>query len=211
MFEVSSEVPFLWRLSPESSDGYCSVSMVVPCPPETQVHDLTIETNVQSLSSDSTRSETEETLEWNQEDIELFLKLVNRHQLRINQPLPETLRVDLTDPEIIDIINLVAAAGFGVAFASDGLIQRADGSFPVHQFDVGSLASINTVSGFKPCIVVDLENDDVVCVLLEDIEVQSGLEHDHLSRHDLLLVKRIDILHPEFAECHLRPEDRLLH
>ncbi|HAO88109.1 MAG TPA: hypothetical protein DD672_10745 [Gammaproteobacteria bacterium] len=211
MFELSSEVPFLWRLSPESSDGYCSVSMVVPCPPETQVHDLTIETNVQSLSSDSTRSETEETLEWNQEDIELFLKLVNRHQLRINQPLPETLRVDLTDPEIIDIINLVAAAGFGVAFASDGLIQRADGSFPVHQFDVGSLASINTVSGFKPCIVVDLENDDVVCVLLEDIEVQAGLEHDHLSRHDLLLVKRIDILHPEFAECHLRPEDRLLH
>ena len=211
MFELSSEVPFLWRLSPESSDGYCSVSMVVPCPPETQVHDLTIETNVQSLSSDSTRSETEETLEWNQEDIELFLKLVNRHQLRINQPLPETLRVDLTDPEIIDIINLVAAAGFGVAFASDGLIQRADGSFPVHQFDVGSLASINTVSGFKPCIVVDLENDDVVCVLLEDIEVQAGLEHDQLSRHDLLLVKRIDILHPEFAECHLRPEDRLLH
>ena len=211
MFELSSEVPFLWRLSPESSDGYCSVSMVVPCPPETQVHDLTIETNVQSLSSDSTRSETEETLEWNQEDIELFLKLVNRHQLRINQPLPETLRVDLTDPEIIDIINLVAAAGFGVAFASDGLIQRADGSFPVHQFDVGSLASINTVSGFKPCIVVDLENDDVVCVLLEDIEVQAGLEHDHLSCHDLLLVKRIDILHPEFAECHLRPEDRLLH
>ena len=107
MFELSSEVPFLWRLSPESSDGYCSVSMVVPCPPETQVHDLTIETNVQSLSSDSTRSETEETLEWNQEDIELFLKLVNRHQLRINQPLPETLRVDLTDPEIIDIINLI--------------------------------------------------------------------------------------------------------
>ena len=211
MFELSGEVPFLWRLSPESSDGYCSVSMVVPCPPETQVHDLTIETKVQSLSSDSTRSETEETLEWNQEDIELFLKLVNRHQLRINQPLPETLRVDLTDPEIIDIINLVAAAGFGVAFASDGLIQRADGSFPVHQFDVGSLASINTVSGFKPCIVVDLENDDVVCVLLEDIEVQSDLEHDHLSRHDLLLVKRIDILHPEFAECHLRPEDRLLH
>ena len=211
MFELSSEVPFLWRLSAESSDGYCSVSMVVPCPPETQVHDLTIETDVQSLSSDSTRSETEETLEWNQEDIELFLKLVNRHQLRINQPLPETLRVDLTDPEIIDIINVVAAAGFGVAFASNGLIERADGSFPVHHFDVGSLASINTVSGFKPCIVVDLEDDDVVCVLLEDIEVQSDLEHDHLSRHDLLLVKRIDILHPEFAECHLRPVDRQLH
>ena len=211
MFELSSEVPFLWRLSAESSDGYCSVSMVVPCPPETQIRDLTIETNVQSLSSDSTRSETEETLEWNQEDIDLFLKLINRHQLEINQPLPETVRVDLTDPEIIEIINVVAAAGFGVAFTSYGLIQQANGSFPVHQFDVGSLASINTVSGFKPCIVVDVEDDDVVCVLLEDIDVQSDLEHDHLSRHDLLLVKRIDILHPEFAESHVRPTDRLLH
>jgi len=211
MIEFNSEIPFLWRLSAESSEGYCSVSMVVPCPPETEVKDLTIETSVLSLSSDSTRSETEETLEWNQEDIELFIKLVNQRQIQSNQPLEETVRVDLTDPGIIDIINVVAAAGFGVAFTSYGLLKDADGSFPIHSFDVGSLASLNTVSGFKPCIVVDVEDDDVVCVLLEDIDVKALADYEHLGRHDLLLVKRLDILHPEYAERQARPDSSTLH
>lgn len=211
MFELSSEVFFLWRLSAERSDGYCSVSMVVPCPPDTKAWDLTIETDVQSLSSDSSRSVSEETLEWNQEDIDLFLRLINRRQLEVNQPLAETVRVDLTDPEVVEIINVVAAAGFGVAFTSYGLLQHANGSLPVYQFDVGSVASINTVDGFKSCIVVDIDDDDVVCVMLEDVEVRSDIEHDHLSRHDLLLVKQIDILHPDFAERRCRPMGRPLH
>ena len=212
MIEFTSEVPFLWRLSAESSEGYCSVSMVVPCPAETQIQDFTIETSVLSLSSDSTRSETEETLEWNQEDIDLFLKLINQRRLQVNQPLEETVRVDLSDPDIIDIINVVAAAGFGVAFTSYGLLNQADGSFPIHQFDVGSTASLNTVNGFKPCIVVDVEDDDVVCVLLDDVDVASMEQDlDRLSRHDLLLVKRMDVLHPEFAENKVRPGSSTLH
>jgi hypothetical protein len=212
MIEFTSEVPFLWRLSAESSEGYCSVSMVVPCPPETQIQDFTIETNIQSLSSDSTRSETEETLEWNQEDIDLFLKLINQRRLQVNQAPEETVRVDLSDPDIIEIINVVAAAGFGVAFTSYGLLHQADGTFPVYSFDVGSLASLNTVTGFKSCIVVDMEDDDVVCVLLDEVEVNSReLDLDQLSRHDLLLVKRMDILHPEFAESRERPGHTTLH
>ncbi len=212
MIEFSSEVPFLWRLSAESSEGYCSVSMVVPCPPETEVQDFTIQTNVLSLSSDSTRSETEETLEWNQEDIDLFLKLVNQRRLFGNEFLDDTVRVDLTDPEIIDIINVVAAAGFGVAFTSYGLLNHADGSFPVFQFDIGSLASLNTVNGFKPCIVVDVDDDDVVCVLLDEIDmIPSDTDFEQLCKHDLLLVKRIDILHPEYAESLTRPTNAVLH
>lgn len=212
MIEFSSEVPFLWRLSAESSEGYCSVSMVVPCPPETEVQDFTIQTNVLSLSSDSTRSETEETLEWNQEDIDLFLKLVNQRRLFGNDFLDDTVRVDLTDPEIIDIINVVAAAGFGVAFTSYGLLNDADGSFPVFQFDIGSLASLNTVNGFKSCIVVDVDDDDVVCVLLDEIDmIPSDTDFEQLCKHDLLLVKRIDILHPEYAESHARPAHAVLH
>lgn len=211
MIELTGEIPFLWRLSAESSEGYCSVSMVVPCPPETDITDLTIETSVVSLSSDSTRSEKEETLEWNQEDISLFLKLVNHQQLRNDQQISDTVRVDLTDPDIIDIIHIVAAAGFGVAFTSYGLLKQADGSYPVHNFEVGSLASLNTVAGFKQCVVVDIEDDDVVCVLLDDIDVQAIDEYDRLSRHDLLLVKRVDILHPEFAESQVKPNSATLH
>lgn len=217
MIELNAEIPFLWRLSAESAEGYCSVSMVVPCPPETDINDLTIETSVLSLSSDSSRSETEETLEWNQDDISLFLKLINQRQLSDSQGLgdspglSDTVRVDLTDPDIIDIIHVVAAAGFGVAFTSCGLLNEADGSLPVHSFDVGSFASLNTISGFKSCVVVEVEDDDVVCVLLDDFETPPSDEAEQLTRHDLLLVKRIDILHPEFAESRVRPSSARLH
>lgn len=211
MIELTAEIPFLWRLSAESSEGYCSVSMVVPCPPETETSDLTIETSVLSLSSDSSRSEKEETLEWNQEDISLFLKLVNQQQLSRNQPMTDTVRIDLTDPDIIEIIHIVAAAGFGVAFTSYGLLKKSEAYYPVHSCEVGVLASLNTVVGFKPCVVVDIEDDDVVCVLLDDIDVSSTDEYDRLSRHDLLLVKRGDLLHPEFAEDKVKPESTVLH
>ena len=211
MIELSADIPFLWRLSAESSEGYCSVAMVVPCPPDTEIKDLTIETSVMSLSSDSTRSEKEETLEWNQEDINLFLKLVNQQQLSRDQAVTDTVRIDLTDPDIIDIIHVVAAAGFGVAFTSYGLLKNSDGFYPVHNCEVGALASLNTVSGFKPCVVVDVEDDDVVCVLMDDIDVRGIDEYDHLCRHDLLLVKRSDILHPEFAENQLKPSTAVLH
>ncbi|MFK7863002.1 MAG: hypothetical protein AB8B95_02130 [Pseudohongiellaceae bacterium] len=211
MIELTGEIPFLWRLSAESSEGYCSVAMVVPCPPETDVTDLTIETTVVSLSSDSSRSESEEILEWNQEDINLFLKLVNHRQLRNDQPITDSVRVDLTDPDVIDIIHIVAAAGFGVAFTSYGIVNEADGSYPVHSFEVGSLASLNSINGFKQCVVVDIDDDDVVCVLLDDIDVQDVEEYEQLNRHDLLLVKRIDILHPEFSEQRSKPASAVLH
>ncbi|PCJ27958.1 MAG: hypothetical protein COA96_01995 [SAR86 cluster bacterium] len=211
MIELTAEIPFLWRLGAESSEGYCSVSMVVPSPPEMSVKDLTIETSVVSLSSDSTRSEKEETLEWNQDDISLFLKLVNQKRLNRKQPMSDTVRIDLTDPNIIDIIHIVAAAGFGVAFTSYGLLNKSDAYFPVHSCEIGALASLNTVIGFKPCIVVDIEDDDVVCVLLEDIDVCATDEYDRLTRHDLLLVKSGDMLHPEFAEDKAKPESAILH
>ncbi len=211
MIELTSDIPFLWRLSVESSEGYCSVSMVVPCPPDTEIKDLTIETSVLSLSSDSSRSEQEETLEWNQEDINLFLKLVNQKQMSRNLPISDTVRIDLTDPDIIDIIHVVAAAGFGVAFTSYGLLKESEGYYPLHNCEIGAAASLNTISGFKSCIVVDVEDDDVVCVLLEDIDVREVDEYDRLSRHDLLLVKRGDILHPEFAENKVKPAGTRLH
>ncbi len=211
MIESTSEIPFLWRLSAQSSDGYCSVSMVVSFPSTTKVKDLTIKTSVLSLSSDTARSEKEEILEWNQEDISLFLKLVNQKQLSKKQVIADTVQIDLTDPVIIDIIHIVAAAGFGVAFTSYGLLKESDKLYPVHSCEVGAFASLNTIIGLKSCIVVDIEDDDVVCVLLDDIDVGVTDHYDSLSRHDLLLTKREDILHPEFAERKVRPDGETLH
>ncbi|PCH63299.1 MAG: hypothetical protein COC19_01195 [SAR86 cluster bacterium] len=211
MIELSGDIPFLWRLSAESNEGYCSVAMVVPCPPDTNINDLTIETSVVSMACDSSRSESEETLEWNQEDIALFLKLVNHQRRSKDIPFSDTVRIDLTDPDIIEIIHVVAAAGFGVAFTSFGLLKQSKGCYPIHDCEVGVFASLDTIGGFKPCVVVDVEDDDVVCVLLDDIDVHDNSDSDQLTRHDLLLVKRIDILHPEFAETSAKPISTVLH
>ncbi len=221
MVELNADIPFLWRLGAESSDGYCSVSMVVPCPAETQVDDLTIQTSVLSLASDSLRSEQEETLEWNEEDINLFLKLLHQRQIGVRSK-PEadsanstSLRVDLSDPAVIEIIHIVAAAGFGVAFTSTGLLRSPEALLPASRFDVGSKVSLNTIVGFKQAIVVDVDDDDVVCVLSEEIDVQAidsaADEYDKLLPNDLLLVQRADILHPDYAESREKPATAILH
>ncbi|MDF1623186.1 MAG: hypothetical protein P1V33_06945 [Pseudohongiella nitratireducens] len=215
MVELSGNIPFLWRLSAESSDGFCAVSMVVPFDSEDDNEeriDLTIETSVMSFSSDSSRSEREEMLEWNQDDMSLFLKLVTFHQDGEFAEATDSVRVDLTDPEIIEIIHVVAAAGFGTAYSSAGVIQDAVGRFPPHACDVGSFAALNTVAGFKRCVVVDMDNDDVICVLLEDVPgVEPTSEYERLTRHDLLMVKQTDLLHPDFCHSTQRPRHATLH
>jgi len=211
--ELTSDIPFLWRLSPESSEGLCLVSMVVPLESEFEEErkDLTIETSVVSLASDSTRAEHEEMLEWNQDDISLFLKLVAHEQQERRMQVSDTVRIDLTDPAIIEIVHVVAAAGFGMAFTSAGVLRRSLEIYPAYSCETGSFASLDTVDGFKRIVVVDIDEDDIVCVLLDNIDVESIGEADQLNRHDLLMVKRADLLHPDFAETASRPHSAALH
>ena len=211
MVELTGNIPFLWRLSPESSDGLCAVSMVVPYESEDDRRDLTIETSVVSFASDSARAENEEMLEWNQDDISLFLKLVAHEQDDKRIIANDTVRIDLTDPAIIDIIHVVAAAGFGMAYSSSSILKSSTGLYPAHDCDIGSFASLNTLVGFKRGVVVDVDGEEVVCVLLEDVDVESVGEFDMLNRHDLLLVKRADLLHPDFAITTGRPVSATVH
>jgi hypothetical protein len=46
---------------------------------------------------------------------------------------------------------------------------------------------------------------------LDDIDVREIDEYDRLCRHDLLLVKRMDVLHPEFSESKAKPSSAVLH
>ncbi len=211
MIDLESELPFLWCLSAESSEGFCAVSMVVTYQEDEDHKNLTIETSVMSLSSDSSRSRHGEMLEWNEDDIDLFLKMVNYRRQCDNLPIADTLRIDLADPAIIEIINVVAAAGFGTAYMVPGALRRKRGRLPYFHGQVGGLASLNTVCGFKPCAVVDMEDNDVVCVLLDDVELGDPDGVDYLHRHDLLLVKRHDLLHPGFCSEQLPEGSQVLH
>ena len=211
MIELDGDLPFLWCLSAESSEGFCAVSMVIPYLEDEDHKNLTIETSVLSLSSDSSRSRHGEMLEWNDDDVELFLKMVNYRRLSQNLPIAETLRIDLTDPAIVDIINIVAAAGFGTAYMVPGLLRAKEGKFPSFHCQVGGYASINTVCGLKPCAVVEIDDDDVICVLLDDVELGYPDGQDYLHRHDLLLVKHQDLLNPGFTCEQMLDGSHVLH
>jgi len=209
MVELTGNIPFMWRLSAESGDGGCAVSMVVPFDTEDERQDLTIETSVISFPADASRAEEEEVLEWNQDDISLFLKLVAHEQAGEEMTAVETVRVDLTDPAIIEIIHVVAAAGFGMAFSATDLLRESAGRYPSHPCDMGSFAALDTIDGFKRCVVVDIDGEDAVCVLLDSIDAVG--ESERLKRHDLLMVRRGDLLHPHFATTSAPPADAILH
>ncbi len=211
MIELSGEVPFLWRLCARGEEGSYSVAMVVPGPGDSQPYDLTIETGILRLTADPDVSESEEVLEWNQSDIDLFLRLISQRKLGRGAGKPDTLRLDLTDPEVIDIIHIVAAAGFGFPYLPMGALKESTGKFPRYEAEVGSLASLNTVCGFKPCVVVEVAEEEVACVLLDDLPIMSEEGDESLFRNDLLVVGRMDVLHPAFAQTRERPESATIH
>ena len=46
------------------------------------------------------------------------MALINRNEVHVLQSQSGTLKIDLADPEVIEIIHIVAAAGFGTAYTS---------------------------------------------------------------------------------------------
>ena len=91
------------------------------------------------------------------------------------------------------------------------MLEESSGFTLLGNCEIGSIASLHTVSGFVCCVVVDLEDDDVICVLLNDIFKSKPGYFEQVHRHDLLLVNRGDLLKPEFADDYKRPQDLALH
>jgi hypothetical protein len=216
--EFSEDIPFLWRLSAESGDGFSLVSMVIPFQTGSENHEHTIPTNVVSFSGDHEKVAEEETLEWNEEDISLFLKLLAERNAGHVQRLPDsfshTFKVDLTDPLTIEIVNIVAAAGFGMALTVDDLLVADPGdSHPLIEPEVGMAITLHTVDGYKRGIVVGCEEseaEEVVCVLLDCIHIGTCQLHEHhehedgntcgdIHAHDLVVVRPHQLLPARYS------------
>lgn len=215
MLEFSEDIPFLWRLSAESGDGFSLVSMVIPFQTGAENHEHTIPTNVVSFSGDHEKLSEEETLEWNEDDINLFLKLLAErnggHVQRLPDSATHTFKVDLTDPLTIEIVNIVAAAGFGMALTVEDLLVADPGdSHPVIEPEVGMAVTLHTVDGYKRGIVVGCEEEEVVCVLLDCIHLgpcQLHQHHEHedgndcgdIHAHDLVVLKPHQLLPAHYS------------
>jgi len=198
MIELNEDIPFLWRLSSHDSEGFCMVSMVVPFMDGDESLEHTIETDVLSFASDICNYEEEE-LEWNEDDLNLFLKLLANRAKSLAPGAGEALRIDLADPETIEIVQIVAAAGFGLALPPEDILAQTERSYLRADFDLGSPVSIHTLEGFKRGVVVDIDDDDVVCVILDPVRVASPGQFEQIHPYDLLLLKTPDILHPDYT------------
>tara|TARA_R110000772_G_scaffold26281_4_gene67868 strand:- start:646 stop:1281 length:636 start_codon:yes stop_codon:yes gene_type:complete len=200
MIDINHNIPFLWRLSSDNGDGFCMVTMVVPFNQGEERLEHIIETDVLSFASDIENAQSEEILEWNEEDISLFLKLISNQSSTGELPAGETVRVDLNDPETIEIVQIVAAAGFGVVQSADQILAQTTGTeqlFP--NLELGTKVSLKTLKGYKRGIIVDAEEEDVVCVVMDEITVRVDGEFIEICPYDLLMVKRYQILHPMYS------------
>ena len=200
MIDINQNIPFLWRLSSDNGDGFCMVTMVVPFNQGEERLEHVIETDIFSFASDLESAQSEEILEWNEEDINLFLKLISKQHTEGQLPSGETVRVDLNDPETIEIVQIVAAAGFGVVQPSEQILAQASGTEQVFpNLELGTEVSLNTLKGYKRGIIVDAEDDDVVCVMLDEVAIRVDGEFIEICPHDLIMVKRYQILDPMYS------------
>ena len=203
MLEINEEIPFLWRLRSDNEHGFSLVSMVIPIHAGAENVEHTIQTDIVSFNGEQ-ELDDEETLEWNEEDLSLFLKLLNSKNVVHSVENTHTYKVDLSDPETIEIVHIVAAAGFGMALTVDDLLVNDPGdSLQVAaEPDIGTAVTLHTVDGYKRGVVVGLEEDEgVVCVMLDGIKLPVS-QHDSMSDihpHDLVVVKAHCLLSPLYS------------
>lgn len=226
MLEFGEEIPFLWRLSEENGEGFSLVSMVIPFQSGSQNLEHTIQTNVVSFCSDHEKHTEEETLEWNEEDIQLFLKLLAvRNGADLNQVpavTTQTFKVDLSDPGTIEIVNIVAAAGFGMTLTVEDLLVADPGDLheEVKEPEVGLPVTIHTVDGYKRCIIVGVDEQEVACVLLDSIKLSGEAiafqgadlkldDYADIHTHDVVLVKPHQLLHARYSSLAPAASDTL--
>lgn len=212
MLEITEDIPFLWRLSTDNDEGFSLVSMVIPFNSGSESLEHTIQTDVVSFTGDQEMLAEEEILEWNEEDMGLFLKLLSgRDRIRPSAPSPaasaapgdstQTYRVDLSDPETIEIVHIVAAAGFGMALVVDDLLVNdpAEQANLTLEPEVGARVTLHTVDGYKRGVVVGNEEEEVICVLLDPIKLDNEVEASDIHTHDLVVVKAHQLLPARYS------------
>lgn len=177
------------------------VSMVVPFNSGSENLEHTIETDVVSFTGDNDTLAEEEILEWNEEDISLFLKLLSTREVVKTSTGTQTYRVDLSDPETIEIVHIVAAAGFGMALVVDDLLVSDPGELVniAIEPDIGARVTLHTVDGYKRGVVVGTEEEEVICVMLDPIQLDQFTDVSDIHTHDLVVVKTHQLLPARYS------------
>ncbi|MEZ5491778.1 MAG: hypothetical protein R3F50_15880 [Gammaproteobacteria bacterium] len=196
-----------WRLTDETGEGSDVVSIVLSNQSRREIAEVEIETDIISPPHKSVQPDQPVDIEWNNSDLDLFITLL-RNTLGENDSSEEyeQIELDLTDESVLRIMHIVAAARFATPYPADGVIKRSHATFGGSaEIKVGERVSLDTIDGFKPAVIVSLD-EDISCVLLDQITAPSG-DNIQLDRHDLVVVEKEWVLpgsltttQPSFAD-----------
>lgn len=176
-----------WRLADVAGEGVDLVNIVLPELNTQHTGEVLLSTDIPSPHSSVA------DIQWSDEDRELFCILLEK---MMDFDFHKMEQLDLSDPDLIDVMHVVAAAHFLPPLNADEILAE-DISTIMSELDVGDLVAINTRDGFKSCVIAGLDSIEALCVLLEPID-NLGEEYE-LDVYDTLLVNKHSILPADFG------------
>ena len=191
-----------WRLVDETGEGADVVTAVLS-------DDLTHDGDVQ-IETDVVATFTPEYMQhpeylWTEEDFKLFLALYLRGNDRADL---EHVEINLSDDWAEEAIHIVAAARFAPVLNIENLMHLEDvNTIRNIEYDITDMVAINTKYGFRLGVIVAIDSIEAQVVMLDPWQEDDELA---LGVHEQVLIPRIDLLPPEFAQV-LPGEDAVLH
>lgn len=192
----TSKHPLKWRLADVAGTGMDQVSIVMPQIDQGQQQELLLPTEIPSPLTSAM------DIGWSEEDTQLFYLLLNKM-------LDASLQgesVDFSDPEVMEVLHIVAAAHFIAPLDADEILAD-DLPTILEEHDLGDLVAIHTQDGFKNAIIAELDSVEAVCVILEPVDIQ---EKEVLDVYDTLVVNKHSLLSPEFGNV-IPAEEAVIH
>ena len=189
--------PLKWRLADVEGTGVEFVNVVMPEQDPLSNQEILLSTDIPSPLDSSM------DIRWSDEDLDLFQSLLYK-MLDLN--LHDTDHLELNQPELVDVLHIVAAAHFIEPKDADEFLAEEISTIQ-SEVDLGDLISVNTKGGFKSAVVADLDSIEAVCVLLEPLEVDG---EDLLDIYDTFVVNKHHILPPEFGNV-LPGDEAIVH
>jgi hypothetical protein len=177
--------PLKWRLADVEGTGVEFVNVVMPEDPLSN-KEILLSTDIPSPLNSSM------DIKWSDEDLDLFQTLLYK---MLDLGLHDTDQLELNQPELVDVLHIVAAAHFIEPKDADEFLAE-DIATVLCEIDLGDLICVHTQGGFKTAVVADLDSIEAVCVLLEPLEIDG---EDVLDIYDTFVVNKHNILPPEFG------------
>ena len=176
--------PLRWRIADVQGTGMEHINVVMPEPSQQSNHEILLATDIPSPLQSSM------DIKWSEEDGYLFQMLLEK---MLDHNGLETLELD--NPEVVDVLHIVAAAHFLPPADADHYLEE-DIPTVMHEVDVGDLVAINTKDGLKSAVIAELDSIEAVCVLIEPLEVEG---QEELDVYDTLVVNKHSLLPAEFG------------